>query len=206
MSQKLRAVQVLAAYSRAVTGVALHLPPGEGRWRPKPAPLRSLISLHDDAIRLTAAVPRVAENAKAANGLEQQLIHGLVECLAVETVRTGSAVQEHQARIMLRFEESLRAGVSWKIDIPDICAAIDVPGRTLRAYCQAQLGMAPSRYIQLRRLQMTHRALWTAGPEKATVSAVARRYGFDALGRFAAVYREQFGELPSTTLRDSSGH
>jgi AraC-like DNA-binding protein len=196
----------LATYSRAVTGAALQVPPGEGRWRPKPALLRSLTSLRDDAIRLTAAQPGVVEDTQAANGLEQQLIHGLIECLAVETVRTATAVQERQARIMMRFEERLRASASWKVDLPGICAAIGVPGRTLRAYCHAQIGMAPNRYMQLRRLQMTHRALGKGRPEAATVSTVARQYGFDALGRFAALYREHFGELPSTTLRESSGH
>jgi AraC-like DNA-binding protein len=198
--------EVLSAYGHAVTGVALPVPPGESRWRPKPAALRSLISLHDDAIRLTAAQPGVVKNAQAAHGLEQQLIHGLIECLAPETVHPRTAVQERQTRIMLRFEDSLRAGGNWRTDIPDMCAAVGVPDRTLRAYCQAQLGMAPSRYIQLRRLQMTHRALGKAGSEEETVSAVARRYGFAALGRFAAAYRDQFGELPSMTLRESSGH
>jgi hypothetical protein len=149
----------LAAYSRAVTGAALQIPPGEGRWRPRPAALRSLISLHDDAIRLTAVLPGVTKDAQAANGLEQQLILGLIECLPVEMALAGTAVQERQARIMLRFEESLQARAGRKTDICDICAAVGVPSRTFRAYCHAQLGMAPSRYIRLRRLKMTHRAL-----------------------------------------------
>jgi AraC-like DNA-binding protein len=51
-------------------------------------------------------------------------------------------------------------------------------------------------------MSLGHRALWRGGPD-ASVSEVARRYGFRHLGRFAASYRALFGELPSATLRRS---
>jgi AraC-like DNA-binding protein len=52
-------------------------------------------------------------------------------------------------------------------------------------------------------MQLVHRALRNLNPDTASVSAVARRYGFRGLGRFAANYRVLFGEPPSTTLRRS---
>jgi AraC-like DNA-binding protein len=38
-------------------------------------------------------------------------------------------------------------------------------------------------------------------PAGATVSDVAARWGFYQFGRFAAQYRQLFGETPSATLR-----
>ena len=61
--------------------------------------------------------------------------------------------------------------------------------------------MGPSRYLRLRRLQLTYRALGNADTNEPNVAQVARRYGFTDLGRFAAGYRAMFGELPSVTLR-----
>jgi transcriptional regulator GlxA family with amidase domain len=48
-----------------------------------------------------------------------------------------------------------------------------------------------------------HDELREADPHVTTVSQVAGRWGFLYLGRFAAAYREKFGERPSDTLRSS---
>jgi transcriptional regulator GlxA family with amidase domain len=39
----------------------------------------------------------------------------------------------------------------------------------------------------------------------ATVTELARRFGFWELGRFAGIYQDVFGETPSTTLRSARG-
>jgi len=44
-------------------------------------------------------------------------------------------------------------------------------------------------------------ALRRSDPARVTVSAVAHRWGFAHLGRFASAYRARFGESPSVTLR-----
>jgi AraC-like DNA-binding protein len=46
-------------------------------------------------------------------------------------------------------------------------------------------------------------ALRSGTPGTASVSEVARRYGFRDPGRFATNYRALYGELPSATLRRS---
>ena len=51
------------------------------------------------------------------------------------------------------------------------------------------------------RLHRVHEELRAADPHVTTVSRVAGRWGFLYLSRFAAAYREKFGERPSDTLR-----
>jgi AraC-like DNA-binding protein len=85
--------------------------------------------------------------------------------------------------------------------MPELCVEIGVPERTLRLCCAEFLGMSPSRYLRLRRLNMVRTELRRADPATARVAEIARRYQFSELGRFAATYRAVFGEMPSDTLR-----
>ena len=71
----------------------------------------------------------------------------------------------------------------------------------LRRACQAILGMTPVSHLQTLRLSEVRRTLSTQDGAASTITAVASRFGFHELGRFAAVYRAAFGEHPSETRR-----
>ncbi|TMK47762.1 MAG: helix-turn-helix domain-containing protein [Alphaproteobacteria bacterium] len=94
---------------------------------------------------------------------------------------------------------SPRAGI--RLSLPELCSAIGVPERTLRACCSEFLGMSPTRYHLLRRLNLARSALRRANPETTSVAEIARNHQFLELGRFAVAYRTVFGEMPSFTLR-----
>ena len=105
---------------------------------------------------------------------------------------------------MNRFEKLLASHVGRKLPAARICASIGVSERTLRLCCAKFLGMGPSRYIRLRRLNLVRAAGRRADPATMSVAELAGRYGFFELGRFAIRYRTLFGELPSATLRRRS--
>lgn len=63
-----------------------------------------------------------------------------------------------------------------------------------------RFGIGPKRYLHIRRLDGARRELRSAPPE-ARVAEIAGDWGFWHMGHFAADYRNQFGELPSQTLR-----
>jgi transcriptional regulator GlxA family with amidase domain len=69
--------------------------------------------------------------------------------------------------------------------------------------CTEFLGMSPTRYLLLRRLNMARSALRRADPATASVAEIARLHQFLEPGRFAVTYRTVFGEMPSSTLRRS---
>jgi transcriptional regulator GlxA family with amidase domain len=55
-------------------------------------------------------------------------------------------------------------------------------------------------YLRQVRLRRARAALQAADREATTVRAIAARLGLVHMGRFAAAYREAFGETPSDTL------
>jgi transcriptional regulator GlxA family with amidase domain len=114
--------------------------------------------------------------------------------------KSNPKTRHHHAALMARFEEALEKNMDQKLNMPALCAAIDVPERTLRGCCAEFLGVSPMRYLMLQRLNMARSALRNADPSTASVTQIARNHQFQELGRFAVTYRTTFGETPSATL------
>jgi len=85
-------------------------------------------------------------------------------------------------------------------DMAALCEAAGVSERTLRSVFKKTFGIAPNRYLRVRRLEMIRATLAAADPRSQTVSGIARRFGYSDAGRMAAEYRALFGEYPSVTL------
>ena len=81
-----------------------------------------------------------------------------------------------------------------------VAMAAGISPRTLQAAFRTELRTTPTAYIRSRRLELARADLAEAG-RGVTVTEVATRWGFTHLGRFAADYRDRFGESPSQTLR-----
>jgi AraC-like DNA-binding protein len=192
-------------YGQALVGRNFALPPSVCRLRPRRGGRRSLVALFNSTMRLTEAQPsRPIETEGASRGLEQEAIRVLVACLSMGTVQAREAVHRHSA-IMACLDQLLQASSHEIPRIPNICAALGISATTLQACCQRHVGVSLGRYFHLYKLRRVHNALIDAYPDIASVSRIAKCHGFNDPGRFAAAYREQFGELPSATLRRGTG-
>jgi AraC family ethanolamine operon transcriptional activator len=87
------------------------------------------------------------------------------------------------------------------VSVSKMAAAAGVSERTLRNAFNEYFGMGPVRYFELRQIYQVHRGLSEVEPGSATVTDVLARNGVWQWGRFAARYRQVFGEQPSETLR-----
>jgi AraC-like DNA-binding protein len=194
----------LAACSNALTGAKIISPP-EGRvLRPSHSTARRLLRLHSKICRLVETRNELIANPEVARALEQELLQALVNCLATDDASGNPKRKPHHADIMLRFEEALASHSAPHLNLPALCSAIGVPERTLRMCSAEVLGMSPTRYHLLRRLNMARSELLRADPETTSVTQIAHNHQFHELGRFAVAYRTVFGEMPSFTLRRSS--
>jgi AraC-like DNA-binding protein len=202
------AIQLSAAelvdYVVALTGATFSAPAAILRQRPPSRYLRRLRSLHTAAIRTAGKNPRALINIEAAHGLEQELIHAIVECLSEGATTLETRAERRHRDIMVRFEQLLRSKPTVKTSMAEISATLRVSERGLRYACTEHLGMGPLAYDRLRRMSLVRAGLRRADAGLEGVSAVARNNGFRNLGRFSAQYRAWFGETPSTTLHRGS--
>jgi AraC-like DNA-binding protein len=82
-----------------------------------------------------------------------------------------------------------------------LARAVHVSVRSLQAGFHAHVGRPPMTYLRDVRLRGIHGELVRVVPGATTVESVAYRWGMMHMGRFAAAYRQAFGESPSQTLK-----
>lgn len=105
-------------------------------------------------------------------------------------------------RVVRRVIELIDSAPEKSFTAADLARFAGVSERSLHAAFRRQVGSSPMAYVRRRRLEQAHDELLRLDPASGTtVTEVALRHGFAHTGRFAAAYRKQFGELPSTTLR-----
>lgn len=92
--------------------------------------------------------------------------------------------------------------VAEDIGLGEIARAARMSPRGLQAAFRRELSTTPLAHLRALRLEAVRSELLATGPGAgATVADVAARWGFSHPGRFAAAYRDRFGENPATTLR-----
>ena len=169
--------------------------------QPDPEIMSRLLQVHETVGMIAGTTPEIFAMSEVGRSLEQQLIHLMIRCLTDSICPTMSTGYRRHNLIVARLEEFLETRSDEPLYLAEICAAIGVAERTLRAACEEHLGMGPIRYLTLRRMHLARRALLRADPLKATVTQIATDYGFWELGRFSVAYRALFGESPLDSLR-----
>jgi AraC-like DNA-binding protein len=191
----------LAAAAEAIIGRQLREKPYESTIRPPSALMLRLLRLHNSIGRLAHDTPDILDLEPVLRALKNELTHIMVRCLAEGAAVEATTCSRRHVTIVARFEEFLKANLYRPLYLPEICAAIGIAERSLRASCEQHFGMGPIRYLTLRRLHLVRQALLHSQPSTATVTQIATDHGFWELGRFSVVYRTLFGETPSETLR-----
>lgn len=148
--------QDLVRYVRAMSG-ADFVVPAFARWRLAAAAEKDLRRLYRAAVGLAKAHSEIFADDETAHGLEQQIIHALVECLSTVPVEQETTTAHRHRSIITQLEDLLGAEPLPNLD--QICTALGVSDRLLRACCKDHLGMSLARYLRLCRMQLVHHAL-----------------------------------------------
>ena len=141
-----------------------------------------------------------------ARGFEEQILftvlfsveHNYRARLLGERVRPGRRTVREAVDLVSAEEEA-----TWTI--PELARALGVTVRALELGFRKDLGKTPREFVREQRLLRAHDELLRANPgDGTTVTAVASRWGFWHVGRFATSYLERFGVRPAATLRSGS--
>lgn len=164
------------------------------------ARFRSVIQQFDESVQ---RAPDSFRSAAAQKAAQRKLVPEILDVLAIprEIVPKQGRQVVPRDQIIRRSMEFVEQHDSEYLSVEQLAAAAGVSERTVRDAFQNYFGVSPVRYLNRRALHQVRRALKTADPTVATVTAIAAQFAVWQLGRFARDYRLLFGELPSQTLR-----
>lgn len=163
-------------------------------------------ALHPSPLALGPALQALAQTlADAGDSRRRALCEARAASALAEALLAGSAVVAARPLAPVRLaavQEWIDSHLAEPITLGQLCRVAGVGERCLQVAFQSQRGMSPMRFVLERRLAAAHRHLRQAAPG-AEVTRVAIEAGFSHLGRFAALYRNAYGEAPSKTLRET---
>lgn len=138
----------------------------------------------------------------AADNLQRLLIDGLLVAQPHNYTDVLTRPRPHvPPRAVRQAIELMQSNPEVPWTTSSLAGRVAVSARSLQEGFQRCAGVPPMRYLRDVRLNRVHDDLRSATPETVSVCQVARRWGFRYLGRFAAAYRQKFGQTPSETLR-----
>jgi AraC-like DNA-binding protein len=121
---------------------------------------------------------------------------GLLTAIPHWPVGQPEATTPAEARFA-RAEAFLLEHVTEPITIADVAEAAGLSVRGVQAAFARHHGLSPLAYLRRIRLLLAREQLESDNP--GSIADIARDCGFAHLGRFAGVYRQEFGELPRHT-------
>jgi AraC-like DNA-binding protein len=162
-----------------------------------------------DWVRLLLMVHRQLEgpdnllrHSAVLDPLVESLIHGFL-LVAGHPYREALAAPAAPGRPAAVREamDFIEAGPHLPLTTSTLAMQCHVSVRSLQEGFRRHLGMSPMGYVRAVRLRRAHSDLRSAHPSHSTVAAIAHRWGFTHLGRFATAHKVMYGETPHQALR-----
>jgi len=122
----------------------------------------------------------------------------LLEVLSGQDISTTSVIQPFRSHALRMTMEWMEETGELPLTVMELCGKTGFSAPTLYRAFSEEFGVGPKRYLHIRRLTGVRRDLRSSDTTKC-ISDIAARWGFWHMGKFAADYRRQFGELPSDT-------
>jgi AraC family transcriptional regulator, ethanolamine operon transcriptional activator len=171
------------------------------RWHVPAAEMNRRASSLYGLLETLTTQPNDSLAASGLSQVEEQIFEVILDMIPSAEVIEPLHSRARIARAVLNL---LHERLDNPPSVTELCQAVGARERTLHMSCVEAFGRPPAKLLAELRLNAAHRIL--RHPDRdSSVTAVAALYGFTHFGRFAAVYRRQFGELPSATFARARG-
>lgn len=160
--------------------------------------VRLLLMVH----RQLAGPDSLIRHSVVFEPLVESLIHGFL-LVAEHPYRETLAAPASPGRppAVRAAMDLIEAGPHLPLTTSTLAMQCHVSVRSLQEGFRRHLGMSPMAYVRVVRLRRAHSDLRSADPSHTTVAAIAHRWGFTHLGRFATAHQATYGEAPLQALR-----
>jgi AraC-like DNA-binding protein len=152
----------------------------------------SLLGLVCQEAETDLVLPRVREHYTQI--IASKLLSLLGTNVNRETLDVQSAPFE-------RLAQYIAQNLKQDITVESLAQLSHMSSRSLYALFERHAGTTPMNYIRCKKLERIHASLSDPSQGVRNLTEIALDYGFLHLGRFAEYYKNQFGELPSVTLK-----
>lgn len=146
----------------------------------------------------------IAKSKALTDLASDQITTLLVKLLDTGDLRIDHLAHRLQTISMRRIDQLIDEDSECLIGPQELCEGAGLSLRTIESIIRRRMGMTAHSYLRRRRLSRVRQML-LAPDEMMTVTSIAMDHGFTHLGRFSAFYRQMYGELPSETLRKTTG-
>lgn len=164
------------------------------------AKVNNLRELHLTMLDQASAMAPWQTDPQALKQLRDDILMEWIEALPAQVDTSEVPTLERRKKLVDRACELMLTPSDEPLSILDVCSRMGTSRRKLNYSFQDVLGITPVKYLRTLRLNSVRRALRHAAPH-ATIQDIASHWGFWHLSQFAQDYKQLFGELPSTTLR-----
>lgn len=168
-----------------------------GFWTPAPADRAVLGALLDEIEQ--AARSEMGQGLREhREAFDVELALRVLKIISNPMDLPSNSGSHFRQNVLRRALDVIESANLTDLTVADLCHACSASWSTLERAFDDEFGVGPKRYLQARRLAAVNRELVL--DRTRTVAEVANEWGFWHMGNFAAIYRKQFGELPSETL------
>lgn len=181
-----------------------------GWIRPEGGAAYSTAPLRNEERRRFLKLCELVREEVDAGGAPPEVLHNyarVLTCKLIAALDQGCLHEEAdaQARCFARVVQFIDDNVRHDITAERLAHHAGLSVRSLYLLFEKQARMTPKAYIRKKKLEHVYSTLMDPASRVANVTAVALEFGFRHLGRFAELYRETFGILPSTSLKARHG-
>jgi AraC-like DNA-binding protein len=161
----------------------------------------------DQSVRLTSTAPMNADANRLLVDAIDYVRHGVVaNPHAVQQPLMAGALSRYLATSPVRLRQAIAFiddHAHTDISLADIAAAADTTPRSLLHLFRRHRDCTPMEYVRTVRLHYAHHDLEAGLGAAATVSAIAHRWGFANMDRFASDYLRTYGHIPHVAGREA---